>query len=72
MSGRFPLAASMNYTIRLSALTAGKAKLAIHFDGYEKCPDELGVVREYRGISPLDRSKYILLMRGAITPSMTA
>jgi small GTP-binding protein len=72
MSGRFPLATSMNYTIRLSALTAGKAKLSTYFDGYEECPDELGVVRDYRGISPLDRSKYILLMRGAITPSVTA
>ena len=70
LRGRFPLATSMDYAIRLSSLTAGKAQLSVHFDGYEECPDELGVVRPSRGISPLDRSKYILQMRGAITPSV--
>ena len=72
LRGRFPLATSMDYAIRLSSLTAGKAQLSVHFDGYEECPDELGMVRPYRGISPLDRSKYILQMRGAITPSVKA
>ncbi len=72
LKGRFPLATAMDYAVRLSALSAGQGKLSVHFDGYEECPDELGVVREYKGISPLDRSKYILLMRGAITPSVTA
>jgi len=72
LKGRWPLATSMDYAIRLSSQTAGKAKLSSHFDGYEECPDELGVVRPYQGISPLDRAKYILQMRGAITPSVTA
>lgn len=70
LRGRWPLATSMDYAIRLSAQSGGKAKLALRFDGYEACPEGLGVTREYRGISPLDRSKYILLMRGAITPSV--
>jgi len=69
LKGRFPLATSMDYPVRLNSLTGGKAKVSIRFDGYEACPDGLGVTREYRGISPLDRSKYILKMRGAITPS---
>ena len=69
LKGRFPLATSMDYPIRLSSLTGGKAKVSIRFDGYEACPDGLGVTRDYKGISPLDRSKYILKMRGAITPS---
>ena len=72
LRGRFPLATSRDYAIRLSSLTAGKAQLSVHFDGYEECPDELGTVRPYRGISPLERSKYILQMRGAITPSVKA
>ena len=71
LKGRLPLATSMDYAIRLSALSGGKAKLALRFDGYEECPEGFGMTREYRGISPLDRSKYILLMRGAITPSVT-
>ena len=72
LKGRVPLATSMDYAIRLSALTGGKAKFSAHFDGYEPCPDHLGVSRPYRGICPLDRSKYILKMRGAITLSATA
>ena len=71
LKGRLPLATSMDYSIRLGSLTGGKAKFTINFDGYEECPDELGTVREYKGISPLDRSKYILKMRGAITSSST-
>ena len=72
LTGRVPLATSMDYAIRLGSLTSGKAKLSALFDGYDACPEDLGVVREYKGISPLDRSKYILKMRGAITPSATS
>ena len=71
LQGRFPLATSMDYAIRLSGLAGGKAKMTLGFDGYEECPPGLGVEREYKGISPLDRSKYILLMRGAITLATT-
>ena len=69
LRGRFPLATSMDYAIRLGSLTGGKANLSVVFHGYEECPDGHGVIREYKGISPLDRSKYILKMRGAITAS---
>ncbi|MCZ6636027.1 MAG: TetM/TetW/TetO/TetS family tetracycline resistance ribosomal protection protein [bacterium] len=72
LQGKFPLATSMDYTIRLSSLTGGKARFSAHLDCYEACPDHLGVIREYKGINPLDRSKYILKMRGAITTSATA
>lgn len=71
LEGHFPLATSMDYAIRLSAISGGKAKLALRFAEYKECPEGLGAEREYRGISPLDRSKYILLMRGAITPSVS-
>ena len=71
LQGRLPLATSMDYAIRLSGLAAGKAKMTLRFDGYEECPPGLGVERAYKGISPLDRSKYILLMRGAITMATT-
>ena len=69
LRGRFPLATSMDYPIRLSSLTSGRGHLSSSFDTYEACPEGQGVVREYRGICPLDRSKYILKMRGAITTS---
>jgi ribosomal protection tetracycline resistance protein len=69
LRGRIPLATSMNYTITLSSMTSGRANLSVRFDGYDPVDDELGVIRPYKGICPLDRSKYILKMRGAITES---
>ena len=65
-SGRIPLSTSMDFPIRLNSMTAGTAKYAFHYGGYEPCPQGEGASREYKGISPLDRSKYILKMRGAI------
>jgi len=70
LRGRMPLASSMDYAIRLSSLTGGRGALSTRFDGYEQCPNELGVTRPYKGISPLDRAKYILWWRGAITDSV--
>ncbi|MBT7858816.1 MAG: TetM/TetW/TetO/TetS family tetracycline resistance ribosomal protection protein [Gemmatimonadetes bacterium] len=67
---RVPLATSMEYAIRLSSITGGRGALFAEFDGYEDCPPELGVTRDYKGISPLDRAKYILWWRGAITDSV--
>jgi ribosomal protection tetracycline resistance protein len=70
LKGRVPLATSLDYAMRLSSQTGGKATLSAHFDGYEPCADELGIIRPYKGICPLDRSKYILKMRGAITETV--
>jgi ribosomal protection tetracycline resistance protein len=70
LRGRFPLATSMDYAVRLGSLTGGRAKLSLRFACYEECPPGTGVSRPYRGISPLDRPKYILKMRGAITLSL--
>ncbi|HIG16058.1 MAG TPA: hypothetical protein EYQ31_01460 [Candidatus Handelsmanbacteria bacterium] len=69
MTGRVPLATSMEYAIRLSSVTGGRGALFTSFDGYQDCPPEQGVERVYKGISPLDRAKYILWWRGAITDS---
>lgn len=70
LNGSFPLATSMDYAVRLGSLTGGKAQLSQRFDRYELCPPGTGVSRPYKGISPLDRPKYILKMRGAITLSV--
>ena len=69
ITGRIPLATSMDLPVRLNSMTGGTAKSAFRYSGYEPCLPEEGVVRGYKGISPLDRSKYILKMRGAITES---
>lgn len=67
ITGKIPVATSLNYAIELSSLTGGKGKFTTHFAGYNTISDELGKIRQYKGINPLDRSKYILKMRGAIT-----
>lgn len=66
IQGRFPLAASMNFPVRLSALTGGQGLLYASFDGYAICPK--GEVHDvsYRGVSPRERAKYILYKRGAL------
>jgi ribosomal protection tetracycline resistance protein len=67
IKGKIPAATSLDYQITLSSISSGKAAFRTSFHGYQVCDINDGVVRPYRGINPLDRSKYILKMRGAIT-----
>ncbi len=67
LSGRIPVATSLEYSTKLSSLTAGKGKFATSFDGYQECSVEFGEIIPYRGISPLDRAKYILKARKALS-----
>jgi ribosomal protection tetracycline resistance protein len=64
--GTMPLATSLDYPVKLSSRSGGKARISTEFQGYRECTDEQGVIRPYRGISPLDTAKYILKARRAI------
>lgn len=64
--GTMPLASSLDYPVKLSSRSGGKAKISTKFHSYEACTDKQGVIREYKGISPLDTAKYILRARKAI------
>ena len=66
LSGILPVATSLDFPVRLSSRSGGKAKISTRFCGYQKCSDELGHTREYKGISPLDTSKWILKARKAL------
>jgi ribosomal protection tetracycline resistance protein len=66
LTGFFPLANSIDYPVTLSSRSGGKAKISTTFHGYQPCSDELGVIRPYKGISPLDTAKYILKARRAL------
>ncbi len=66
IEGRVPVASSLDFPVRLSALTAGYGTWAARFDGYKPCPLELGAARKRRGVNPLDRAKYILGVRSAL------
>ncbi len=63
-----PVATSLDYPVRLAALSGGRAVYATHFGGYRDCPLELGATTPRRGIDPRDRAKWILYARGAIQP----
>ncbi|PKP01044.1 MAG: GTP-binding protein [Bacteroidetes bacterium HGW-Bacteroidetes-6] len=66
LRGLLPVATSQDYSVKLSSRSGGKAGISTQFFGYQPCLDELGVIRPYRGISPLDEAKWILKARGAI------
>ncbi len=65
LTGKTPVATSIDYSIRLNSLTGGKGKIKLSFGGYKKCTDDQGVIRKYKGVNPLDASQWILHMRGA-------
>ncbi len=66
LKGKVPVATSLDYPAKLSSITGGKGKFKTAFTGYRPCPLELGKTTPFRGISPLDRAKYILKARKAI------
>lgn len=67
LEGIIPLASSMDYSTKLSSISGGKAKFSSEFSGYRECTIEQGETTNFRGISPLDRAKYILKARKAIS-----
>lgn len=66
IDGKIPVATSLDYLNTLNSITGGKGKYMTHFHGYQEVSLELGQTIPYRGVSPKDRSKYILKHRGAI------
>lgn len=66
LSGNIPVSSSLDYSAKLSSITGGKGRLITKFHGYRDCPLEYGNTIPFRGISPLDRAKYILQARKAL------
>lgn len=62
-----PVATSLEYPMKLASMSGGRALFFSEFDGYRECPLELGATTKRRGINPLDRSRWILAARGAMT-----
>ena len=62
-----PAATSMDYPVAFASLTSGKGRISTEFAGYRECPLELGATRKRRGVNPLDRAKWILSRRGAVS-----
>jgi len=67
LEGTIPVASSMEYPVKLSSRSGGRAKIKTRFHSYKECSEELGVTKPFKGISPLDEAKYILKARKALT-----
>ncbi len=66
LEGELPVASSMDFPLFVAKATGGRGLLSTRFLRYRDCPQELCSKTEYRGISPLDRAKYILWVRHAL------
>ncbi|MGI6265102.1 MAG: GTP-binding protein [Acutalibacteraceae bacterium] len=67
VEARVPVATSLDYSVRLAAQTSGRGNVSARFCGYQEVALELGAVAKRRGINPLDRAKWILANRSAMT-----
>ena len=66
VEGELPVATSMDYAAHLGMLSGGRGAFAAWYGGYQPAPPEVRMVRERSGVNPLDRSRFILSMRGAL------
>lgn len=62
-----PFAEFMDFPAKLAAMTSGRGVCSTCFYGYRECPEGLGADAPRRGADPLDRSKWILWARGALS-----
>ncbi len=67
LEAALPVATSLEYPVRLAGLSHGTALYASRFLEYRPCATELGRTARRRGPDPLDRAKWILYARDAIT-----
>ena len=66
LTAQIPAATSIDYPVQLASKSGGKAKFSSRLLNYQPCDLAQGQTREYRGVSPLDRDKWILQARGAL------
>lgn len=67
IEAEIPVATSLDYSASFASLTSGKGVMSAVFSGYRVCPEPDGKTMPRRGVDPLDRSKYILAARHALT-----
>ncbi|MBU3087087.1 TetM/TetW/TetO/TetS family tetracycline resistance ribosomal protection protein [Clostridium gasigenes] len=64
--GSVPVSTSLNYPINLGILSSGRGVMSTKFSGYAPCPIDLGSSKDFVGVNPINRSKYILYARKAL------
>ncbi|MBE6952130.1 MAG: TetM/TetW/TetO/TetS family tetracycline resistance ribosomal protection protein [Ruminococcaceae bacterium] len=66
LEGELPVSTASDFPLFVAKATGGRGILNTRFLRYRDCPQEFCEATEYRGISPLDRAKYILWVRHAL------
>ena len=61
-----PVSTSLNYSTTLAMATGGRAAMTARLHGYRECPLELGATTPRRTVDPLDKARYILVVRNAL------
>lgn len=67
LEAEIPAATSLDYSAVFASFTSGKGVMSATFSGYRVCPEPEGKTMPRRGVDPLDRSKYILAARHALS-----
>ncbi|GFZ84934.1 tetracycline resistance protein [Paenibacillus marchantiophytorum] len=67
VEGKLPVATSLDYPVKLSAMSGGRGVITSSFGGYQPSPPDVQAERRRRGVNPLDQSKYILAVRKALS-----
>lgn len=70
LDAQIPASEAMDLQNVFASLTGGKGNCSSRFSHYADCPNGIGSTRERFGVDPLDRPKYILWARGAITEAI--
>ena len=67
MTAEIPVAESLELQVEFAKLTSGRGNMATTFSHYAPCPAGFVAERERIGTNPLDRAKYILEKRNALS-----
>lgn len=67
LAAMVPAAEAMDLPVEFAAATGGQGIYGSRFSHYADCPEGLGHDRERIGVNPLERSKFILAARSALT-----
>ncbi len=66
LKAMLPVSTSLKYATTLAMITGGKGAMNVRLHGYRECPVELGATAPRRSADPLDKARYILVIRNAI------
>lgn len=67
LNALIPAAEAMDIPAEFAAATGGRGIYGSRFSHYEPCPQGVGENRERIGVDPLDRSRFILAARSALS-----